>query len=190
MAPSVAGNRNLTTLGIGCNRSTCQGVINGLEAFNNHSTLKSLEVSVKCSHLSDTLVGCISKLQSLNLNIENLLVEGSVIKETEPYYCSYKTAELTVRNGEALLKALRSNYYLSNCPFDIMDEGLSSEGDKKKVKHICSDIQSILKLNGAGRRYMLVNRLSKKHAVGVLTAVADNLDCLFYHLRENPGIFV
>lgn len=43
-------------------------------------------------------------------------------------------------------------------------------------------------LNEVGRRYMLVDAGNKSRGVPVLQKVVDNLDCLFTHIRENPGL--
>jgi hypothetical protein len=44
----------------------------------------------------------------------------------------------------------------------------------------------ILRLNKAGRGYFIHDPASREKGVEVLIQVSDDLDCLFYHLRENP----
>jgi hypothetical protein len=51
------------------------------------------------------------------------------------------------------------------------------------------DLRSILRLNGAGRGYLLDGHgffVSK--GVDVLSAVNDDLNCVFLHLLENPSL--
>lgn len=43
-------------------------------------------------------------------------------------------------------------------------------------------------LNAAGRRYILTDPCSKARGVSVLQKIVDSIDCLFTHLRENPGL--
>jgi hypothetical protein len=48
------------------------------------------------------------------------------------------------------------------------------------------ELHAILRLNQAGRRYLIDNAGSIAKGVEVLIDVRDDLDCLFYHLLENP----
>ena len=47
-------------------------------------------------------------------------------------------------------------------------------------------LEVIQKLNSAGRRYVLDDPASKLKGCEVLTEVIDDLDAIYYHLRENP----
>ena len=62
--------------------------------------------------------------------------------------------------------------------FTVWGKGVS----KKK-----SNLQVITKLNRLGRRYLIEQgpecRIS---GINLIATVRDDLDCLFYHLRENP----
>jgi len=44
-------------------------------------------------------------------------------------------------------------------------------------------------LNKAGRSYIREEASSKEKCVDVLDKVSNDLDCLYFHLRENPVIF-
>jgi hypothetical protein len=48
------------------------------------------------------------------------------------------------------------------------------------------ELGSILRLNQAGRRYLIDDAGSIAKGVEVLIDVRDDLGCLFYHLLENP----
>jgi hypothetical protein len=55
----------------------------------------------------------------------------------------------------------------------------------------CADdriVKAILKLNGAGRRYLIKDGASISKGVDVLSAVNDDINCVFLHLLENPGL--
>jgi hypothetical protein len=45
-----------------------------------------------------------------------------------------------------------------------------------------------LRLNQAGRRYLIEDAASIAKGVEVLIGVSDDLGCLFYHLLENPPL--
>jgi hypothetical protein len=55
----------------------------------------------------------------------------------------------------------------------------------------CADdgtLKAILRLNRAGRRYLIEDGSSISKGVDVLSAVIDDIDCVFLHLLENPGL--
>jgi hypothetical protein len=55
----------------------------------------------------------------------------------------------------------------------------------------CADdgtFKAILRLNGAGRRYLIEDGSSISKGVEVLSAVNDDINCVFLHLLESPGL--
>jgi hypothetical protein len=80
--------------------------------------------------------------------------------------------------GEAemnqVVSLVKKNYALTK-----LDEGFT-ERDKTRELH------AILRLNQAGRRYLINDAGSIAKGVEVLIGVRDDLGCLFYHLLENP----
>jgi hypothetical protein len=77
-------------------------------------------------------------------------------------------------NQVALL--VRKNYSL-----EVLDESLSAH-DKT------GELGTLLRLNQAGRRYLIKDAASIAKGVEVLIGVSDDLGCLFYHLLENPTL--
>jgi hypothetical protein len=73
-----------------------------------------------------------------------------------------------------LISLVKKNYGLEN-----LDEGSSAQ-DKT------GEIGTLLRLNQAGRRYLIKDAGSIAKGVEVLVAVRDDLGCLFYQLLENP----
>jgi hypothetical protein len=49
-------------------------------------------------------------------------------------------------------------------------------------------VKAILRLNRAGRRYLITDGSSISKGVDVLSAVSDEIDCVFLHLLENPSL--
>lgn len=80
--------------------------------------------------------------------------------------------------ARSMLDSLRTNYSLRT-----MDVTFSST-----VQAYEPMVQGILKMNGAGRKYLIHHSGCLWRAVQVLLAVANNLDCLFLHLIENPTL--
>jgi hypothetical protein len=50
------------------------------------------------------------------------------------------------------------------------------------------DLCSVLQLNGVGRGYLHDDGSSVMKCVDVLSAVRDDLNCVFLHLLENPSL--
>jgi hypothetical protein len=57
----------------------------------------------------------------------------------------------------------------------------------------CADdgtVKAILRLNRAGRRYLIKDGSSISKGVDVLSAVSDEIDCVFLHLLEKSKLSV
>ncbi len=50
------------------------------------------------------------------------------------------------------------------------------------------DVDTILRLNEAGRRYLVQDGSSISKGVEVLSRVSDEINCVFWHLLENPRL--
>jgi hypothetical protein len=77
----------------------------------------------------------------------------------------------------AVCTTMRSNYTL--CQLLLKPSYLGDAAQLALIKTIC-------RLNLAGRSYMEADANSKLDGYKVLGEVKDDLNCLFYHLRENP----
>jgi hypothetical protein len=75
-----------------------------------------------------------------------------------------------------VVSLVEKNYSLA-----ILDDGLSAR-DKT------GELGTLLRLNQAGRRYLIEDAASIAKGVEVLIGVSDHLGCLFYHLLENPTL--
>jgi hypothetical protein len=82
----------------------------------------------------------------------------------------------TVDQVNQLVSILKKNYGLECLAPDI-----PCAADDGRVK-------AILRLNAAGRRYLIKDGSSVSKGVDVLSAVSDEIDCVFLHLLENPSL--
>jgi hypothetical protein len=64
--------------------------------------------------------------------------------------------------------------------------GLEALDENVTVLDLKRELGAILRLNRAGRRYMIQDAGSIAKGVEVLSDVSDDLDCVFLHLLENP----
>jgi hypothetical protein len=85
------------------------------------------------------------------------------------------TIELTDDEDKDMVKILRKNYALECLPEINLD---GQEGG----------IDAILRLNAAGRRYLIENGSSISKGVEVLSRVNDAINCVLFHLLENPRL--
>jgi hypothetical protein len=73
---------------------------------------------------------------------------------------------------------LKKNYALESLP----DIGLENES------RYLDDVGAILRLNGAGRRYLIEDGSYISKGVEVLRRVNNEINCVFLHLLENPRL--
>lgn len=160
------------------------------EAFRHNTTLKSLrlnDVSVdKC--FWDSLIVSLS----LNSSIESLTLNFCGKQSGVVNHVIELTAALARRNGA--LKTLEISDLDKVCSLlsrkyglrQIIEQSYTLEHVKLQGREV---FKSILRLNRAGRRYMLDDANSKEKCVAVLGKVSRNVPSLFFHLRENPVLF-
>jgi hypothetical protein len=75
-----------------------------------------------------------------------------------------------------LVSLVKKNYSLAHLGYPV------SEHDKT------GELDTLLRLNQAGRRYLIEDATSIARGVEVLIDVSNDLGCLFYHLLENPTL--
>jgi hypothetical protein len=74
-------------------------------------------------------------------------------------------------------RSSRKNYVLESLP-DIDFENEDEAGD----------VSAILRLNEAGRRYLIEDGSFVSRGVKVLSAVSNEISCMLLHLLENPRL--
>jgi hypothetical protein len=85
---------------------------------------------------------------------------------------------LTHDEDKRMASLLKKNYALEILP------GISL----KNLKNRAEDVGAILRLNAAGRRYLVQDGSSISKGVEVLSSVDDDINCVFLHLLENPRL--
>jgi hypothetical protein len=134
------------------------------EGLEKNSTLEILEL-INFAHVTEPSFR-IAVVDALQLN-----------KTVKTLRICYGTQNLTDDEVKHLTSVVKKNYGLERLP------DLDSSDDRMK------DLRSVLRLNGAGRGYLLDGRGSViSDGVGVLSAVSDDLDCIFLHVLENPSL--
>jgi hypothetical protein len=85
----------------------------------------------------------------------------------------YHTIWLNNDYNKRIASLLKKNYALERFP-DSSRRG--------------KDVGAILRLNAAGRRYLIEDGSSISKGVEVLSRVNDDTNCVFLHLLDNPGL--
>jgi hypothetical protein len=173
---------------------------NALSFLRTNSTLKSLTVSFVRAQKAPYVSAF--RLEALKMAQDNPLLESLTIANGN----RIKFEELF-----ALVSALHRDKTLKTLSFQsgiqVSDESLYLTDDKVNqmvsilkrnygLEHLVPDIRcaddrnvtAILRLNSAGRRYLIEGGSSISKGVSVLSGVSDDINCVFLHLLENPSL--
>ena len=82
---------------------------------------------------------------------------------------------LTHDEDKQMAGLLKKNYAMKSLP------GIHLENE-------VGNVGAILRLNEAGRRYLIEDGSSASKGVEVLSAVSNEINCVFLHLLENPTL--
>jgi hypothetical protein len=162
--------------------------------LRTNKSIRSLVVHVKnvCveSCLSAFLFEIASMLQD-NTSLESLSFRSNGIKMIAEEHFVLVTAlqqntalksltfywrgHFTEDESKQLASLLKKNYVLERLPYmEMMKEA--------------EDVRAILRLNKAGRRYLIEDGSSISRGVEVLSRVNNDINCVFLHLLENPRL--
>ena len=85
--------------------------------------------------------------------------------------------------SDDLFKAMRTNYTIECVSVRRLTKvGVRSVLPEEQQKLI----DALCRLNRQGRKYLATDASNKDKGVALLVSVSDDLNCLFYHMRENP----
>ena len=164
-----------------------------LSFLRTNKVLKFLKIDVE----RDATESCVSSLFSHiaamlqeNISLERLAIrKPNFIIAIIAEYCALVTAlqhnttlktlslsdnflRLTDDEDKQMASLLKKNYALESLPI------INQEGN----------VNTILRLNKAGRRYLVQDGFSISKGVEVLSSVNNDLNCVFLHLLENPRL--
>jgi hypothetical protein len=137
--------------------------LEALRMMEQNSSLDSLSISTDCNIKVEELFALVSALQR-HTTLKTLGLQDSD-----------ESLSLTDDEVNQLVSILMKNYGLERLLPEIR----------------CADgrvVKAILRLNSAGRRYLIKDGSSISKGVEVLSAVSDEIDCVFLHLLENPSL--
>jgi hypothetical protein len=176
---------------------------NALSFLRTNSTLKSLTVSFaqtqKASYVSAFRLAF--RLEAVKMSEESPSLESLTIIQSEGDGIQAKEllALISTLQLNTTLKTLRFQAFcFEHICFtdDEVNQLVSILMRNYGLEHLVPDIpcaddgtvKAILRLNRAGRRYLIKDGSSISKGVDVLSAVSDEIDCVFLHLLENPSL--
>jgi hypothetical protein len=167
---ALGTNKMLRKLLLSGFSSMAESVIPALhEGLGKNSTLEVLEVLelIKGGSFATDHSFFIAVVEAVQLN--------KTLKTLRLRVCTPRN--MTDDEVNHLTAVVKMNYGLESLLF------LNASDDRM------GDLHSILRLNRAGRRYLPDGHGSLvSKGVGVLSAVKDDLNCVFLHLLENPSL--
>jgi hypothetical protein len=177
---------------------------NALSFLRTNSTLKSLTVTFVVAPIFFVEVGKVSYYSAFLLEavkmLENTFLQSLTIKSSWNIVFEEFLALISALQLNTTLKALnlgQSNAFdrifftvdqasqlvwilMKNYGLEFLEPDIPCEDD--------GAVKAILRLNRAGRRYLIEDGSSISKGVEVLSAVNDDINCVFLHLLENPGL--
>jgi hypothetical protein len=174
---------------------------NELSFLRTNSTLKSLTVSfTPTQELYASAFRLAFRLEAVTM-LENSFLESLTIIENHGNGMQIEEL-LALISALSLNTTLRTLGFQSSCfgnicftvdevnqLVSILMKNYGLECLKPDIP--CADdrtVKAILRLNRAGRRYLIKDGSSISKGVDVLSAVSDEIDCVFLHLLENPSL--
>jgi hypothetical protein len=165
--------------------------------LRTNKALKSLTVDMLYSPVtchSAFRIDIAAMLQD-NASLESISIQSTTRIEAEDYL-----AFITALQGNTSLKTLILQYERLGSPVKLQ---LTDDEDKRIASLLknnygleflpsiyleAGDVGAILRLNSAGRRYLIEDGSSISKGVEVLSRVHNDTNCVFLHLLENPRL--
>jgi hypothetical protein len=144
------------------------------QAAMHCKSLKSLKLFVHC--FTKSLGIALAKCVKTNTKVECIELACHQVRRLIPG-CGFPRLSDVVKKS-CLVQTIQSNAAFHDHGHDPNTWSLEFE----------RELAIMLRLNRAGRRYMLINPSNQFAGFKVLALVKDSLDCIYFHLRENPSL--
>jgi hypothetical protein len=188
LIPFLLVNKTMTHLTIGRDDwfSFMKGatMVQIMAALENNVSLSCLEMCISLHYnFRDFFDDCCSAIVGLKKNVTFRCLDLT---------CQSKPPRGTADLGiERIGVAMIENYGIEELSIRSPGTFGTSESYNEEHRLFVLDTSKdllgvILRLNRAGRRYIINDAGSRKKGVDVLIQVSDDLACLCFHLRENP----
>jgi hypothetical protein len=173
-----------------------------LSFLRTNKSLKSLVFDVQYGVMTPPSVAQNTCLSNFRLDICAMLEENESLKKLA-LVCRYK---VYAEEYAALITVLQRNRTITTLSLDGFSKLRLTEAEDKHLANLlhkncglewlpgldlsvgAGDVSAILRLNEAGRKYLVQDGSSITKGVQVLSSVTDDINCMFMHLSENPRL--
>jgi hypothetical protein len=206
MQYGLGGNGTLEHLELNCVHVTDGNTDLWLRAFSflrTNKSLKSLMVGIQPRRLNSVEQHGVTEscLYAFCTEIAAIMQENASLDSFSIQNCTIY--EIKSEEYIALITALQHNTTLKFLNFRCYEVALTHDEDKQlasllqknyalerlwDVNNWLGDVGAILRLNKAGRRYLIEDGSSISKGVEVLSRVNNEMNCVFLHLLENPRL--
>jgi hypothetical protein len=166
-----------------------------LSFLRTNKSLKSLSVALE----RDATESCaaVFRTEIAAMLGGNTSLHSLSIRSLKSVYAQEYIALITALQQNTTLKNLTLQDYSTSCPLtDDEDKQMASflkknyalENFQGLITCFRGDVDTILRLNEAGRRYLVEDGSSISKGVEVLSARSHDINCVFFHLLENPRL--
>jgi hypothetical protein len=169
-----------------------------LSFLHTDKSLKSLKITlaVNDAHSASCVFAFrldIAAMLQENTSLESLSVQycNRIKMKAEEYFILVTALQhnTTLKSLEFLLHLIRFSDDENKYVASLLKKNYASESLPDTDLEIkAGDAGAILRLNGAGRRYLIEDGSSISKGVEVLSRVNNNINCSFLHLLENPRL--
>jgi hypothetical protein len=154
----------------GNNFANESGLIQILRSVSIHPRIKTISLVMPdyTDPVDEALADCVRN---------NSLVQ-SITVSCRSFVGPYSSCEKSL-----LLKAMEKNFTLLHIEINAESNYMSSN---PLITALQTNLDAICRLNKHRRDYLSTDSADKMKGVAVLNAVSDDMNCLYYHLLENP----
>jgi hypothetical protein len=139
------------------------------------SCLKSMTLYVPSYGYPPAMDEAVAACVRLNPQLEEITIDCGRIQSLPPLM------------SPLLLDALRINYTIKNIELKYPRIGVPDiEATFNASTHVLGNLALMLRLNVCSRMYLATDPSNRCLGVSVLEQAKDDLNCIFFHLRENP----
>jgi hypothetical protein len=128
--------------------------------LQENASLESLSILSNAGVNAEECIAHVTALQ-VNQTLKTLIINPN------------GSLRLTADEDKQMAALLKKNYALESLP---------------KISSRTGGVGAILRLNAAGRRYLIQDGSSISKGVEVLSRVNDDISCVLFHLLENPTL--
>jgi hypothetical protein len=195
---ALATNSALESLTLHCPQSLDETSLlswrKTLPFLRSNATLKSLTISLNGDLLNSQVAPFCSDTVAMlqgNTTLECLVIRRGGIGP-DAYFAALESLQ-----SSSVLKTLRLSAVLTLMGEKEMNQVVSLVKKNYSLVNLdvglleldkTGELGTLLRLNQAGRCYLIKDAASIAKGVEVLIGVSDNLGCLFYHLLNNPTL--